>query len=124
MTFDEHENGQMRLGVAGEQLAALPLPNDQIPTEEPAGDELGAILEQRARDAARRQELERKAPRGFDPAALFLLELAAHNLYDPTPGDEERFTCRGCGATVNRRRRGEHHAAHRRTYNQKGAGKL
>lgn len=32
--FDEHENGQTRIGVAGEQLAALPLPDEEIPASD------------------------------------------------------------------------------------------
>jgi len=38
--FDEHENGQTRLGVAGEQVSLLPLPDELIPTtheEAPTG---------------------------------------------------------------------------------------
>jgi hypothetical protein len=31
-TFDEHENGQTRIGVAGEQMPLLPLPDEKIPT--------------------------------------------------------------------------------------------
>lgn len=29
---DEHESGQLRIGVAGEQVPLLPLPDDTIPT--------------------------------------------------------------------------------------------
>lgn len=31
MTFDEHENGQLRLGAEGDQLPLLPLPDAGIP---------------------------------------------------------------------------------------------
>lgn len=55
-----------------------------------------------------------RAPRGFDPAALFLLDMRFDNLFDPRPGSDWIFTCRGCGDEVKRPDRETHHAKHKR----------
>lgn len=40
MTFDEHENGQLRLGAQGDQVSLFALPAERIPVSD--GSELAA----------------------------------------------------------------------------------
>lgn len=53
----------------------------------------------------------------FNPSAMFLLELAWPNLYEPANARElDKFTyrCKGCGTLVKRSDRESHYRRHRR----------
>lgn len=76
--------------------------------------DIDAITDVIAADDQRRATAADRAPRGFDPAALFLLTLGFENLYDPTPTPHV-FVCKGCRQTVKRGDRRTHHRSHART---------
>lgn len=50
---------------------------------------------------------------GFNPAALFLLDLAYENLFELSSGDEYHFRCKGCSALVVRIERQDHWREHK-----------
>lgn len=81
-------------------------------------DELSAIRDELARQEQQQTSNAKRAPRGFDPAALFLLDLSYDQLYEPTtaaPDLERGHRCKGCGDVVARSKRKQHHESHRRT---------
>jgi hypothetical protein len=80
------------------------------------GDAVAELLTAAGTTAKAQQEAA-AAPRGYDPAAVFLLSLAHENLFEATQEDEW-FRCKGCRELVNRRKRADHHASHKRTYKQ------
>lgn len=87
-------------------------------------DELSAIRAELARQDAAAAANARRAPRGFDPAALFLLDLSFDQLFEPTtarPGATPDHRCKGCGDTVTASKRQQHHKSHRQTRDARSA---
>lgn len=120
----------MLAAAAGEESppAGVPAraPTDDLETRTPdrgpltadaeTGDDRSALTEELDRHNRKREELAARAPRGFDPAALFLLTLAPHNLFEPAsarPG-ETRGRCKGCGAILRRSEWERHQLQHKR----------
>ena len=54
----------------------------------------------------------------FYPGATFLLDLRYDNLFEMTGRGEFTFRCKGCGETVRRWERKDHHSSHKREYNR------
>lgn len=87
-------------------------------------DELSAIRDELARQELKQTTNAKKAPRGFDPAALFLLDLSYDQLYEPTTAAVDAdpdYRCKGCGDVVARSKRKQHHESHRRTRDARSA---
>lgn len=74
--------------------------------------ELESVQELLDKDEQARARAAKKAPRGFDPACVFLLKMNPINLFDPIGRDGLRFRCKGCGAEVASTKRKPHHAQH------------
>ena len=70
--------------------------------------------------------MPRSSARSFDPAALFLLDWAWPNLFEPAvalPTNTE-YRCKGCGAFVSAGERERHHNHHRRIERNRRAREL